>query len=100
MKEKRTGKTAVEKQTDWNRLRSLSDRQIRNAIADDPEVHPTNAEFWKKARVVMPPTKQTITIRLDADILEWLRKQKGYQTRINAVLRTYMDANVTGNRQP
>ena len=40
----------------------------------------------------MPKAKQTITIRLDADLLEWLRKQKGYQTRINAVLRTYMQA--------
>ena len=40
----------------------------------------------------MPQRKQTVTIRLDADLLEWLRQQKGYQTRINAVLRTYMDA--------
>ena len=31
-------------------------------------------------------------MRLDADLLTWLRRQKGYQTRINAVLRTYMDA--------
>jgi uncharacterized protein (DUF4415 family) len=31
-------------------------------------------------------------MRLDADLLKWLRQQKGYQTRINAVLRTYMDA--------
>ncbi len=45
-----------------------------------------------KAKVVLPPPKQTVTIRLDADLLEWLRRQKGYQTRINAVLRTYMDA--------
>jgi uncharacterized protein (DUF4415 family) len=43
-------------------------------------------------------TKQTITIRLDADLLEW-RKQKGYQTRINAVLRTYMDANLAPARR-
>ena len=95
MKEKRTGKTSVKKGTDWNRLRSLSDRQIRRAVESDPEARPTDAEFWKKARVVIPATKQTITIRLDADLLEWLRKQKGYQTRINAVPRTFMDANLT-----
>ena len=35
---------------------------------------------------------QTIAIRLDADLLAWLRSQKGYQTRINAVLRTFMQA--------
>ena len=99
MKEKRTGKTSTRKGTDWNRLRSLSDRQIRRAIESDPEARPTDAEFWKKARVVIPAAKQTITIRLDADLLEWLRKQKGYQTRINAVLRTFMDAHLTSGRR-
>ena len=99
MKEKRTGKTSVRKGTDWNRLRSLSDRQIRRAVESDPEARPTDAEFWKKARVVIPAAKQTITIRLDADLLEWLRKQEGYQTRINAVLRTFMDANLTSRRR-
>jgi uncharacterized protein (DUF4415 family) len=99
MKEKRTGKTSVKRGTDWNRIRSLSDRQIRRAIESDPEARPTDAEFWKKARVVIPAPKQTITIRLDADLLEWLRKQKGYQTRINAVLRTFMDASLTSGRR-
>jgi uncharacterized protein (DUF4415 family) len=41
---------------------------------------------------VLPKPKQTVTIRLDADLLNWLREQRGYQTRINAVLRTYMEA--------
>ena len=95
MKEKRIGKPLVEEGTDWKRLRSLSDRRIRHAIENDPEARPTDVEFWKKARVVLPATKQTITIRLDADLLAWLRKQKGYQTRINAVLRSYMEANLT-----
>jgi uncharacterized protein (DUF4415 family) len=99
MKEKRTGKTSVKERTDWNRVRSLSDRQTRRAIESDPEARPTDAEFWKKARVVIPAAKQTITIRLDADLLEWLRKQKGYQTRINAVLRTFMDANLRAERR-
>jgi len=99
MREKRTGKSSVKQGADWTRLRSRSDRQIRRAIESDPEARPTNAEFWKKARVVIPAAKQTITIRLDADIFEWLRKQKGYQTRINAVLRTYMDANLAPARR-
>jgi uncharacterized protein (DUF4415 family) len=95
MKEKRTGKPLVKEGSDGNRLRPLSGRQIRRAIQGDQEARPTDAEFRKKARVVIPAAKRTITIRLDADLLEWLRKQKGYQTRINAVLRTYMDANLT-----
>ena len=96
MNEKRTGKasakTSTKAVTDWKRLRSLSDRGIRNAIEKDPEARATGASFWKKAKVVMPQPKQTVTMRLDADLLRWLRRQKGYQTRINAVLRTYMDA--------
>jgi len=85
---KRSAKTL----TDWKRIRSLSEREIRKASRKDPEVRPTDAGFWKKAKVVLPQPKQTVTMRLDADLLTWLRRQKGYQTRINAVLRTYMDA--------
>jgi uncharacterized protein (DUF4415 family) len=98
MKEKRTGKTSVRAGSDWKRLRSLTDPQIRQAIEADPEARPTDAAFWRNSKVVMPQPKATITIRLDADLLEWLRRQKGYQTRINAVLRTYMEANMTARR--
>jgi len=70
----------------------LSDKEIRSAIEADPEARPTDTTFWKKAKVALPRPKQTITIRLDADLLGWLRRQEGYQTRINAVLRTYMEA--------
>ena len=98
MKEKRGGRPSVKVGSDWNRLRSLSDRQIQRGIESDPDARPTDAEFWKRAHVVIPKAKQPITIRLDADLLEWLRKQKGYQTRINAVLRTYMNANPPARR--
>jgi uncharacterized protein (DUF4415 family) len=93
MKERHTGKASAKGgTTDWKRLELLSDKEIRSAIESDPEAHPTDANFWKKAKVTLPRTKQTVTIRLDADLLDWLRQQPGYQTRINAVLRTYMEA--------
>ncbi len=93
MKEQHSGKASAKGgATDWNRLRSLSDKDIRGAIEADPEARPTDVNFWKKAKVTLPRPKQTVTIRLDADLLNWLRRQKGYQTRINAVLRTYMEA--------
>jgi uncharacterized protein (DUF4415 family) len=75
-------------------VQARSDVQNRRAIKRDPEARPTDAEFWKKTRVVIPAAKQTITIRLDADLPAWLRQQRGYQTRINAVLRTYMDGSL------
>jgi uncharacterized protein (DUF4415 family) len=70
----------------------MDEKDIRRALKADPEVRPTDVDFWKQAKVVIPRSKQTVTIRLDADLLGWLRQQKGYQTRINAVLRTYMEA--------
>jgi len=57
MKEKPTGKSLVEKGTDWKRVRSLSDRQIRRAIQSERDAQPTDAEFWKKAHVVIPAAK-------------------------------------------
>jgi uncharacterized protein (DUF4415 family) len=99
MKEKHTGETLSKERTNWERLRSRSDRQIRRGIEMDPDARPTDSEFWKKAHVVIPEAKQTITIRLDADLLAWLRRQKGYQTRINAVLRSYMEASRSSARR-
>jgi uncharacterized protein (DUF4415 family) len=70
--------------------------EIRKGIASDPDVHPTDEKFWKGAKVVMPRRKQVVTMRLDADLLGWFRQQRGYQTRINAILRAYMNAKATG----
>ena len=99
MKEKPTGRSSAKLSSDWKRVSSLSDRQIRRAIKSDPDARPTDAEFWENARVVIPKPKQTVTIRLDADLLEWFRRQKGYQTRINAVLRSYMNVSLTSGKR-
>ncbi len=78
--------------TDWNRLRRLSAASIRKGIEADPNARATNEDFWKSAEVVMPSPKEIVTMRLDADLLRWFRQQRGYQTRINAILRAYMNA--------
>lgn len=99
MSGKRIGKSPARLVTDWERLRNLSDAEVQRAAESDPDARPTDAEFWKNAHLVIPKAKQTITIRLDADLLAWLRRQRGYQTRVNAVLRTYMDANLDPARR-
>jgi uncharacterized protein (DUF4415 family) len=81
-----------EPKTDWRRLRSITEEEVHAAIIDDPDAKPTDDAFWKDARVVMPRQKKTVTMRLDADLLEWFRAERGYQTRINAILRAYMNA--------
>ena len=78
--------------TDWGRLRRMSAGTIRKGIAADPDANATDEEFWKSAKIVMPAPKEIVTMRLDADLLRWFRQQRGYQTRINAILRAYMQA--------
>jgi uncharacterized protein (DUF4415 family) len=79
--------------TDWRRLGSMSDREVQRRAKADPDAQPTDADFWKNARVVVPPGKRPVTVRIDADVLEWF-KARGpkYQSRMNAVLRSYMEA--------
>lgn len=93
MSENTTGKKSGSKRTsDWKRLKRMTDKDVAAGIADDPDAIPGDEQFWKRAKVVMPEKKETITIRLDADLLRWYRGKKGYQTRINAILRSYMQA--------
>jgi uncharacterized protein (DUF4415 family) len=91
-KAKGGSKLKVRTGTDWSRLRRASASSIRRGIEADPDVHATDAEFWKRASVVLPAPKEIVTMRLDADLLRWFRKERGYQTRINAILRAYMKA--------
>ena len=97
----RTGKTsrrkAAEPRTDWKRLRSMTDTQVRAGVAQDPDINPTDTRFWESARVVMPRPKKIVTMRLDADLLDWFRRSRGYQTHINAILRAYMNARQHGS---
>jgi uncharacterized protein (DUF4415 family) len=74
--------------TDWDFLRADSDDGI--AFSDIPKLGP---EFWNKAAVRMPERKDSLTLRIDHDVLQWFRRLgSGYQTRMNAVLRAYMRA--------
>ena len=51
-------------------------------------------EFWQNARVVMPAGKSSVHLRVDTDVLDWFKAQgKGHLTRMNAVLRSYVQAN-------
>lgn len=74
--------------TDWDRVDALTDEDI-----DTSDIPPLDETFFANAILRLPHPKETITIRVDADVLDWFRSQgKGYQTRMNAVLRTYMNA--------
>ncbi len=79
--------------TDWARVRALTDEDIRRAVADDPDTFIPDADWWKRAKVVLPANKRRVSLRLDPDVVTWFQRGgRGYQTRINAVLRAFMNA--------
>ena len=79
-------------QTDWGRVDKLRDKDID--FSDSPEVTP---EMFAKAvlrKGLKPVSKKTqVTLRIDDDVLTWFKNQgKGYQTRINSLLKAYKEA--------
>jgi uncharacterized protein (DUF4415 family) len=79
-------------QTDWARVDALTDEDIEAAVRDDPDAPPiVDQEWFASATLVMPKSKEQISIRLDRDVLEHFRKYPRYQTRINAILRAAME---------
>lgn len=60
---------------------------------DAPEADELPPGFWEDARIVLPRAKQAISLRVDADVLDWFKNTgPGYLTRMNSVLRSYYDA--------
>jgi uncharacterized protein (DUF4415 family) len=71
----------------------LRERGEDKTSADAPEAESLGPEFWKSARVVVPSGKTSVHLRLDSDVVEWFRALgKGHLTRMNAVLRAYVEA--------
>ena len=83
---------------DMERLRRQSEAQI--TATSPPELADLPDDFWDDALVAEPKPKQAISIRVDGDVLAWFRERgPGYQTRMNAVLRSYMEATMRRPRK-
>jgi uncharacterized protein (DUF4415 family) len=79
-----------ESRTDWSRVDAMSQSEVeRLADEEDGKLE----EGWAHGVVLgLPAPKADIHIRLDADVVDWFKAQgKGYQTRINAVLRAFVE---------
>lgn len=87
---KRAGSKAS--RTDWKRVDALRDEDID--LSDSPEITPEMFARAVARRGLKPvPRKQQVTLRIDADVLDWFRRKgRGYQATINALLRAYMEA--------
>ena len=92
MKKSSSSKTS---RTDWARVRKLKDQDIQLS-AEHPEADVKHIVRGIARRGLKPvPPKASIALRIDADVLEWFRSQgRGYQTRINAVLRAFKEASL------
>lgn len=78
----------MKSRTNWNRLGKMRDSEI-----DVSDIPPIDRDIFKTMVVRMPKPKELVSIRIDPDVLSWFRHQGGrYQTRINAVLRSYVEA--------
>ncbi|OFV96020.1 MAG: hypothetical protein A3H28_15250 [Acidobacteria bacterium RIFCSPLOWO2_02_FULL_61_28] len=79
--------------TDWTRIRAMKDTDIRRT-SEHPEADTRHIVRGIVRRGLKPvPAKTSISLRVDADVLEWFKGQgPGYQTRINTVLRAFKDA--------
>ena len=66
---------------------------MRDEDIDYSDIPELDDDFWANAKVVMPKKKEQISIKIDRDVLEFFRKDgPGYQTRMNAVLRSFVEA--------
>jgi uncharacterized protein (DUF4415 family) len=80
--------TKKESRTNWRKLAALPDDRV-----DTSEVPELDEEFFREATLRLHKAKQLVSIRVDSDVLDWFRQQgKGYQTKINAILRAYVRA--------
>lgn len=80
--------TKKRSRTNWARIDALKGKAI-----DTSDIPEQGTAFFKRAVLRLPEPKTAVTIRLDQQVLKWFKaKGPGYQTRINALLRAYMEA--------
>ena len=76
--------------SDWDRAAAMTPPEIAASIARDPDEAGMIVD-WDGARIDLPEPKAVLHMRVDSDVLEFFRRSgRGYQTRINAILRSYM----------
>lgn len=81
-----------ESRTDLARVRAKSEAELKQDIAADPDFRDVPDDWHVTAEALMPTPKKLLSLRLDPEVIDWFKEQgPGYQTRINAVLRAFVD---------
>jgi len=83
-----------EDRTDWARVDAQTEEELAEAIRADPDDEELEPGWIEHAMILRPAqSKERVTMWLDIDVLNWFREQgRGYQTRMNAVLRAFYEA--------
>ena len=82
-----------ESRSDWARVDAMTEEELKQAIASDPDWADIPENWYEQAELVVPKPKVPVSIRLDADLIEYFRGTgRGWQTRVNAILRAYKEA--------
>ena len=78
-----------EDRSDFARIDSLTEEELEESI----DIEEEGEIDWGTIQVGLPLLKKQLTVRLDTEVVDWFKSGgPGYQTRINAVLRSYVDA--------
>ena len=81
--------------TDLSRAKAKTEAELERDIAADPDWRDIPRNWHEAAVAVTPIPKKLLSLRLDTDVVDWFRRQgPGYQTRINAVLRIFVERQV------
>jgi uncharacterized protein (DUF4415 family) len=76
--------------SDWAKAAAMTSEQIEASVASDPDEADMVMD-WESATIEMPQAKAVLNMRVDQEVLDYFRKTgRGYQTRINAVLKSYV----------
>jgi uncharacterized protein (DUF4415 family) len=79
--------------TDLRRLQRMTDKDIVTAAKGDPDAAILPRALWKDALLTPPRGKRQVTLRLDAEVLDFFKQGgRGYQTKINRVLKAFIAA--------
>jgi uncharacterized protein (DUF4415 family) len=82
-----------EGRSDWTKVDSVTDEELERLIAEDADEAPLPDTWPEGIEVGLPRPKMHMNLRVDADVVDWFKRHgRGYQTRMNAVLRAFVEA--------
>ncbi|ETW93764.1 MAG: hypothetical protein ETSY2_50850 [Candidatus Entotheonella gemina] len=85
-------------QTDWDAVRKMTDEEIEASCEQDPVWQEMGGDDWMDQAELVTPRKQGIYAKFDEDVIAYYKSLgRGYQARMNAVLRAYMEAHPQNN---